>query len=257
MTGIRKSFFTAGIALTGLSLVTAGLSCAQESSAPAAQTPPAAAPAPPHNTMRPAIKWKRFDYTCENNVKITVYLNGNTVKVRYGDNFYLMKQVVAADGTRYSDGKVIWWSKGNDGFLQEDTPDGDGQKIVKDCYLEKPPAEETSYGTVSGTITYLVRMALPPQAVIEVQLQDVSRADAPAAVVALAKFPLGPRSSPVPFLLKYETAKIDPKHTYAVSARILVMGELRFANKEAYPVLTQGHPNKVDLVVLPVGGGKP
>jgi len=49
---------------------------------PAAQAPPAAAPAPPHNTMRPAIKWKRFDYTCENNVKITVYLNGNTVKVR-------------------------------------------------------------------------------------------------------------------------------------------------------------------------------
>ena len=35
-------------------------------------------------------------------------------------------------------------------------------------------------GTVSGTATYRERMALPPDAVLEVKLQDVSLADAPA-----------------------------------------------------------------------------
>ena len=35
-----------------------------------------------------------------------------------------MKQTMSADGNRYSDGKVVWWGKGNGGFLQEDTPDG-------------------------------------------------------------------------------------------------------------------------------------
>lgn len=259
MTGIRKTFLTAALASTSLSLFAAGLVCAQEQSAPgtapAAQTPPATAPQE-HNNLRPAIKWKRFDYTCENNVKITVYLHDNTAKVRYLDNLYVMRQTVSADGTRYSNGKVVWWSKGTEGFLQEDTPDGNGQKIVKDCYLEKSPAEEPSFGTVAGTITYLVRMALPAQAVIEVQLQDVSRADAPATVVAQEKFALGQRSAPVPFTLKYDTAKIDPKHTYAVNAKILLAGELRFVNKETYRVLTLGNPNKVDMVLLPVGGPK-
>jgi putative lipoprotein len=250
MTGIRKSFLTAAIALAGWSLVGA----AQEPSAPGAQTPPANQPGPSHNTKLPAIKWKRFDYNCENDVKITVYLSGNTAKVHYQDNLYMMRQTIAASGTRYSDGKIVWWSKGDEGFLQEDTPDGDGQKIVKDCYLVKSEADEASFGTVTGNITYLVRMALPAQAEIEVQLQDVSRADAPATVVATSKFALGPRSAPVPFTLKYDTTKIDPKHTYAVSARISLMGELRFVNKEQYRVLTQGNPNKVDIVVMPVGG---
>lgn len=214
-----------------------------------------------HNNVRPAIKWKRFDYTCENNAKVTVYLHETSAKVYFQDHLYLMRQTPfvdtqgkpSADGTRYSDGKVIWWSKGDDGFLQEDTPDGDGQKIVKDCYLVQSPGPQASSLTVTGTITYLVRMALPPQAIIEVQLLDVSRSDGPSILVAEKKFTLGERGVPLPFTLSVEASKIDPKHAYAASARILVVGELRFATREPYKVLTQGNPSKADLVLLPVG----
>ncbi len=113
--------------------------------APAQQTPatagdpakPATAPGPANN-VRPAIKWKRFDYTCEGGTKIALYLHNNTAKVRTTEHLYLMRQTASADGNRYSDGKVLWWGKGDAGFLQEDAPDGDGKMLVKECVLDKP-----------------------------------------------------------------------------------------------------------------------
>lgn len=101
---------------------------------------PAQAPAQPKNTMHRAVEWKRFDYTCEKEAKLTVYLRDQMVKVRFADKTYFMKQVPSAGGAHYSDGKVLWWGVGNGGFLQEDSPDGDGAMIVKDCRLDKPSA---------------------------------------------------------------------------------------------------------------------
>ena len=40
---------------------------------------------------------------------------------------------------------------------------------------------------VSGTVNYRERMALPPDAVVEVQLLDVSRQDAPATIVEIGR----------------------------------------------------------------------
>ncbi len=81
----------------------------------------AAPPAKPSNNVRPAMEWKRFDYTCNAGAKLTVYLHNDTAKVRFKDSTYLMRQVPSADGGRYSDGKVVWWGVGNGGFLQQDS----------------------------------------------------------------------------------------------------------------------------------------
>jgi uncharacterized lipoprotein YbaY len=202
--------------------------------------------------MKRAIEWKQFEYTCEGGAKLRVYLHNETAKVVYKDTVYLMRQTRSADGGRYSDGKVVWWSKGNGGFLQEDTPDGNGEMIVKGCELDKPANAQAQPGTVSGTVSYLSRMALPASAIIEVKLQDVLLADAPARVIAKEEIPLGERQVPVPFELKFDAAKIDPKHTYWVKASILVDEQLRFISDKAYPVLTQGNPTHVELIVKPV-----
>jgi membrane-bound inhibitor of C-type lysozyme len=109
--------------------------------APVSPSAPAASAAPrtfPNNTMRRAVEWKRFDYTCEKGAKLAVYLRDPMAKVRFGDKTYLMKQVSSADGARYSDGKIMWWSVGSGGFLREDLQDGDGAMLAKDCKLEKP-----------------------------------------------------------------------------------------------------------------------
>jgi putative lipoprotein len=218
-----------------------------QDSTPPPPAPPLA-PAKPSSNMRPQYQWKRFDYTCEGGAKLIVFLHSNTAKVRFKDSNYLMRQTPSADGGRYSDGKVVWWGKGNGGFLQEDSPDGDGTMIVKDCQLEKPLNGEAA-GEVTGTVSYLQRNSLPPTAVIVVQLQDVSKADAPAHVVAEEKITLGEHQVPVKFSIKFDPSKIEQKNRYAIGALILDNGRLRFVNEKSYPVLTQGNPNHVDLIL--------
>jgi len=242
MATMRAAFILLGV---GLCL---GAKIRSQEASPAAQTQDAApAKQEPHNNIRPAIRWKQFEYTCEGGAKVSVYLGEAMAKVLYEGHKYLMKQTMSADGNRYSDGEVVWWGKGEGGFLQEDTPEWNGKMIAKDCKLDKPA--ETPTDVVSGSVTYLQRMALPPNAIIEVKLQDVSQADAPAKLVAEQTITLGNRQVPVLFELKFDPAKIDPRHSYSVSAKITVDNELRFITEQAYPVLSLGNTSHVDIIL--------
>ena len=80
------------------------------------------------------------------------------------------------------------------------------------------PAERTL--AVTGSIAYRERIALPPTARIEVRLDDVSRADAPASNMATQSFASEGKQVPFAFTLTVDRADIDPRHSYAVSARI-------------------------------------
>ncbi len=111
---------------------------------------------------------------------------------------------------------------------------------------------QTNFATVTGTVTYLPRIAMPPGAVLEVSLVDVSRADAPAIVLASQSTVFGERQVPIPFELVYNPDQIDPRFSYAVQARILVDGQLRFINTSHFGVITQGHPTEIEVQVDPV-----
>jgi membrane-bound inhibitor of C-type lysozyme len=59
---------------------------------------------------------------------------------------------------------------------------------------------------------------------------------------------------PIPFELTYDPAKIDPRFTHAVSARITTDGKLTWISDTRYNVLTRDTPmTGVDIVVVPVG----
>lgn len=73
---------------------------------------------------------------------------------------------------------------------------------------------------VSGSIAYRERIALPPSAQIEVRLDDVSLADAPSRTIARQAFGADGQQVPIAFLLRFDRGQIDPRHSYAVSARI-------------------------------------
>ena len=100
---------------------------------------------------------------------------------------------------------------------------------------------------VSGSVGYLQRIAMPPDALLTVRVEDVSRADPPA--LAETNEPFGARQVPIPFSLSVPSAAIDARFNYAVRATITVGGELRFATIRRYAVLTRGAPNQVDLVL--------
>jgi putative lipoprotein len=105
---------------------------------------------------------------------------------------------------------------------------------------------------VAGTVAYRERMALPPDAVVQVQLSDVSLQDVPAQVVAETTLSPAGRQVPLPFELRYDPAKIEPRRRYAVRATIRSEGRLLFTTDTQVPVFTEGHPGKVDLMLVRV-----
>ncbi len=116
-----------------------------------------------------------------------------------------------------------------------------------------PPASDTMPVTesVSVTVTYLERIALSAEAVVEVSLRDISRADAPASVLSRQEI-TNPGQVPVRFELAFNPAEIDPRMTYAIQARITDYGQLMFINDTVTPVLTQGAGKEVEMVLVRV-----
>lgn len=106
---------------------------------------------------------------------------------------------------------------------------------------------------VTGTATYRERMALPADAVLEVTLADVSRADAAATPLGTARIER-PGQPPFRFAIPYDSAKVDPRMSYAVRARVTAGGRLLFTTTQRYPVLTGGAGREVALVLARVGG---
>lgn len=97
----------------------------------------------------------------------------------------------------------------------------------------KPMAaqESATVSTIEGDVFYRERMMLPPGAEVEVQLQDVSRADALATVLASVMFkPEG--GPPYPFSIEYKPADIDERMRYSLRATITVGDQLMFTSTE-------------------------
>ncbi len=80
------------------------------------------------------------------------------------------------------------------------------------------PTQATA--TITGSFGYRERIGLPPGAKGVVKLEDTSRADAAATVLAVQTIPLDRGSVPVAFELKVDAAKLDPSLQYTVRAEI-------------------------------------
>ena len=109
-------------------------------------------------------------------------------------------------------------------------------------------------GTVKGSVTYLERIAVPPGAVLEVRLADVSRMDVAANILSLQRFALD--HVPFAFTLGYDDALIEPALSYTLQAEILRGGDVLYRSTRAYPVLTRGAGDSVDIVVARVAGAQ-
>lgn len=101
---------------------------------------------------------------------------------------------------------------------------------------------------IEGNVFYRERMMLPPGTEVEVQLQDISRADAMATV--LASVLLTPEGAPpYAFVIDYNPAAIDSRMTYALRATVRNGDRLLFTSTE-YIDPFQGNP--VEILVRKV-----
>ncbi len=208
----------------------------------------------------PDIKINRVAYMCADGAPMSVVFGEGTANVIYGANIIEdLKQEVSGSGFRYANERVELIGKGEEAQLGDIKS---GQAIYKDCKAQSQPAAGTApapatvapSGTLTGTVSYLQRIALSPDALVVVQLQDVSRADASVTTLASQEIKAAGKSVPYAFELTYDPAKIEPEALYALSARILEGGKLRWINTRAMFVLTRGNPvSAVDVRVDAVG----
>jgi len=110
--------------------------------------------------------------------------------------------------------------------------------------------------TLSGTVTYRERMALPVNALISVRLSDISRQDAPAIVIAEQTIDAMGKSVPIPFALDYDPSRIDERMSYAVRAEIRSAdGQLLWTTDTVFPALTRGAPGDgIELMLVRTRG---
>lgn len=101
--------------------------------------------------------------------------------------------------------------------------------------------------TLTGVVVFREPMALPPDAVLTVTLEDVSRADAPATTLA-QQTQSAVSGSQVPFVLVYPGSAVTPGASYAARARVTVGDRLLFTTAGRNPV-DPLNPSPIELVV--------
>jgi putative lipoprotein len=110
--------------------------------------------------------------------------------------------------------------------------------------------EPATVARIEGNVMYRERMMLPPGAEVEVQLQDISKADAGATVLATVL--ITPQSGPpYNFAIEYDPSTIDPRMRYALRATISRGERLLFSSTD-YIDPFKGNP--VEIVVQRVPG---
>jgi putative lipoprotein len=115
---------------------------------------------------------------------------------------------------------------------------------------------KSSQATVTGTVTYLQRIALQPDAVVTVRIEDVSKADTIAEVIGEQLIHTDGAQVPIPFEVDYDADQIEENHSYSLRVRIEdSAGKLLWINDTSVPVITRGNPTQdVEVIVVPVGG---
>jgi putative lipoprotein len=118
---------------------------------------------------------------------------------------------------------------------------------------EVPSAATTpTVVVVRGTVTFRERIALPPGAVVTVAIEDVSRADAPALVLAKTAIEVKGQV-PVPFSLTVDSAEVDARARYSIRTKL--RSEVGTWMSDTHnPVLTRGDGETVEVMVRRVPG---
>jgi putative lipoprotein len=115
------------------------------------------------------------------------------------------------------------------------------------------PEEIAQRRLVSGTVSYRQRVALPAGSVVEISVQDISRADAPARKLGTQRIVLRGQQVPIPFEVGVDPDMIEPGHLYSASARIYdPQGRLRFVSDTTYRVLTGPGEDRVTMNLVQV-----
>ena len=104
---------------------------------------------------------------------------------------------------------------------------------------------------VEGSIGIPEGGQLPADAVLRVELRDVSLMD--VAAKRIAGQVIAPLiAMPVDFAIAFDPDQIDARFSYSIFAQIRSGDRLLYVSDRSYPVLTRGHGSQVNLVLKAV-----
>jgi putative lipoprotein len=123
------------------------------------------------------------------------------------------------------------------------------------CAITRDNVPTPAMATITGTVTYAARIALPPDTVVKVVVADVTATGAPAVPIANLSFVTEGRQVPLPFSLRFDTGRLDASRSYAITARIEQEGRPLFVSDQPTRIDPKAPPTNLELVVAPVPPG--
>lgn len=126
--------------------------------------------------------------------------------------------------------------------------------VLTACSGPRMGAEDANDpASLSGTVVYLQRSALPPDAVVRVRLHEADRRAASDRTLAETTVSTEGQQVPIPFTLDYRPNQIASDRRYVVRATIRDgSGTVRWTTEAPPAVLTQGAPaDDVEVRVIP------
>lgn len=208
----------------------------------------------------PAQAAERQPYACDNGSRLDISFAEDAegrpqATLHFADEAMILPQVPAASGALYRKGDIRLHTRGDEAFFE------DGKNNQRRCTRGTvPPAvaavaqpAASSFIEIGGTVSYLARIALPPDAILIIRVLDTARAGAPARVLVEQRYELNGAQVPIPFSATIDRDLIGKKARLSVNARIEQQGKLRFISDRAYPPLKDGQPVPVDIVLKPAG----
>lgn len=199
----------------------------------------------------------RTPYHCDNGSRIEISFGNDPdgrpqATLHFADEAIILPGVPAASGALYRNGDIRLHTRGDEAIFE------DGKGNSRHCSEGAPPpspapAAASSFIDITGQVRYLARIALPPEAMLTVRIQDTARAGAPARVLAEQRIELAGQQVPIPFASTIDRDLVGKRARVTVTARIEHRGRLLFINDRIVPALSaDGQPLPVELILKPV-----
>ena len=203
-------------------------------------------------------------YRCDDGSSLDVLFSTaadgrNQAMLTLGETTLTLPQVPAASGALYRANDNRLHTKGDEALFE------DAKGKVRHCKQgDTPPATATptkplisSFIDISGNVSSLQRIALPPDAVLIVRIQDVSRAGTPARILAEQRIELAGRQVPISFQTTVDRDLIGKRARITAAGRIERGGKLLFISDKSYPVIRNGQAVPVEMTLKQVTSAKP
>lgn len=118
----------------------------------------------------------------------------------------------------------------------------------RDGKLVNVPVQlESRMQNIQGTLGLDPRQ-LPKNAIVQVELREIVRPEAPPVTVASTRV-ADVSKYPIPFKIEYDPLQVDSRRSYVVTANVTNNGQLLFETRQTYPVLAPGQPKQVALAL--------